>query len=103
MLARLLAALSVTALAVLFKRLVLRKPPALPYRTPQSEWPSSYRKPFEERALKKGTGYFSTIFAGRPRVRIVDSRPSSVAIAACQSSAPNGRCRFTETRSLVSS
>jgi hypothetical protein len=45
MLARLLTALSVAALAVLFKRLFIRKPPRLPYRTPKSEWPRSYRKP----------------------------------------------------------
>lgn len=48
MLARLLTAFSVTALAVLFKRLVVRKPPRLPYRKAESEWPSSYRKPFDE-------------------------------------------------------
>ncbi len=48
MLARLLTALSVTALAMLFKRLVIRKPPALPYRKAESDWPSSYRRPFDE-------------------------------------------------------
>ncbi len=46
MLARLLTALSVTALVVLFKRLVIRKPPSLPYRKAESDWPRSYRKPF---------------------------------------------------------
>ena len=46
MLTRLLTALSVTVLAVLGKRLFIRKPPRLPYRTGQSDWPRSYRKPF---------------------------------------------------------
>jgi len=49
MLARLLAALSVTTVAVLIKRLVIRKPPRLPYRKAESKWPSSYRKPFSEK------------------------------------------------------
>ena len=50
MLSRFLTALSVTALAVLVKRLVIRKPPPLPYRKAESDWPSSYRKPFDERS-----------------------------------------------------
>ncbi len=49
MLARLLAALSITTVAVLIKRLVIRKPPPLPYRKAESDWPSSYRKPFSEK------------------------------------------------------
>lgn len=51
MLARLITALSITALAVLFKRLVIRKPPTLPYRKAESDWPTNYRKPFEERSV----------------------------------------------------
>jgi hypothetical protein len=47
MLARLLTAFSVTALAVLFRRSVVRKPPRLPYRKAESIWPRSYRRPFQ--------------------------------------------------------
>jgi len=46
MLTRLLTAFSITAAALLFKRLVIRKPPRLPYRKAESNWPSSYRRPF---------------------------------------------------------
>jgi hypothetical protein len=45
MLSRFFTALSLTALALLFKRLVVRRPPRSPYRKAESEWPSSYRKP----------------------------------------------------------
>ena len=45
MLNRFFTALSLTALALLFKRLVVRRPPRPPYRKAESEWPSSYRKP----------------------------------------------------------
>ena len=46
MLIRLITALSITILAVLFKRLVIRKPGPLPYRKAESNWPRhSYREP----------------------------------------------------------
>jgi len=46
MLARLFTALSLATLAILFKRLVIRKPPARPYRKAESKWPTrSYREP----------------------------------------------------------
>mgnify|MGYP003444200811 len=46
MFARLFATLSLMTLAVLFKRLVTRKPPSRPYRKAESKWPSrSYREP----------------------------------------------------------
>lgn len=46
MLARLLTTLSLVTLAVLFKRLVTRKPQSHPYHRPESKWPSrSYREP----------------------------------------------------------
>ena len=46
MFARLFATLSLMTLAVLFKRLVTRKPPSPPYRKAESKWPSrSYREP----------------------------------------------------------
>ena len=37
-----------------------------------------------------------------PRLRIIDSNPSGAAIFACQSSLPNGCCRFTQIRSVIS-
>jgi len=46
MLARLIAAVSLTGLAVVFKRLVTRKRRPLPYRKAESTWPRhSYRDP----------------------------------------------------------
>jgi hypothetical protein len=43
---RLITALSLTTLVVLFKRIVTRKPRPLPYRKQESKWPSrSYREP----------------------------------------------------------
>ena len=45
-LARFITALSITTLAILFKRLVIRKPRSLPYRKPESKWPRrAYRPP----------------------------------------------------------
>lgn len=45
-LARLIAAVSLTGIAVLFKRLVTRKRRPLPYRKAESDWPRhSYRDP----------------------------------------------------------
>lgn len=47
MIMKLLQALSFTALLVLIKRLVVRKPPSLPYRYPEDEWSKirGYRRP----------------------------------------------------------
>jgi len=44
---KLLQALSITALALLIKRLVVRKPPSLPYRLQKDEWSKirGYRRP----------------------------------------------------------
>lgn len=49
------------------------------------------------------TGYFSSNFLGLPCFRIVDSNPSVVAMLACQSSLPNGCCRFTRVGNVTSS
>lgn len=46
MLARFLAALSLTTIAVLFKRLVIRKQRPLPYRKAETNWSRrGYREP----------------------------------------------------------
>jgi len=46
MLAKLIQAVTVTTLAVLVKRLLIRRKPKLPYRRPESTWPRrSYREP----------------------------------------------------------
>jgi hypothetical protein len=47
MMMKLLQALSITALLLLIKRLVVRKPPSLPYRLPEDEWSKirGYRRP----------------------------------------------------------
>ena len=46
MLARLIQALSITALAILVKRVLLRKDPSRPYRLPEDRWiRRGYRKP----------------------------------------------------------
>jgi hypothetical protein len=46
MLARLIKVMSITALAVLVNRLVLRKPPSHSYRIPEDRWlRRGYRKP----------------------------------------------------------
>lgn len=44
---KILQALSITALFVLIKRLVVRKPPSPPYRHPEDEWSKvrGYRRP----------------------------------------------------------
>lgn len=44
---KILQALSITALFLLIKRLVVRKPPSVPYRVPKDEWPKirGYRRP----------------------------------------------------------
>src|SRR5262245_38704994 len=44
---KLLQALSITTLILLIKRLVIRKPPAPPYRLPKDEWSKvrGYRRP----------------------------------------------------------
>lgn len=46
MLARLLKATTLTTIALLIKRLLVRQKSKLPYRQPESNWPRrSYRKP----------------------------------------------------------
>ena len=47
MIMKLLQALSITALILLIKRLVIRKPPLLPYRLQKDEWSKirAYRRP----------------------------------------------------------
>jgi len=46
MLGRLLQTATLTAIALLIKRLFIRRKSHLPYRQPQSPWPRSYRKPW---------------------------------------------------------
>ncbi|NWF73460.1 MAG: hypothetical protein HXY51_10540 [Nitrospirae bacterium] len=45
---KLLQALSITALILLIKRLVVRKPPSRPYRLQKDEWSKirAYRRPY---------------------------------------------------------
>jgi len=47
MMMKLLQAFSITALIILIKRLVVRKPPSLPYRLQKDEWSKirGYRRP----------------------------------------------------------
>ena len=45
---KLFQVLSIAALILLFKRLVVRKPPSLPYRLQKDEWSKirAYRRPY---------------------------------------------------------
>jgi hypothetical protein len=47
MMMKILQAFSITALLMLIKRLVVRKPPSVPYRMPKDEWSKirGYRPP----------------------------------------------------------
>ncbi len=47
MMMKLLQALSITALLLLIKRLMVRKPLSRPYRLPEDKWPKirGYRRP----------------------------------------------------------
>jgi len=47
MMMKILQAFSITALVLLIKRLVVRKPPSVPYRMPKDEWSKirGYRRP----------------------------------------------------------